>query len=81
VTRMIKTSAFLITVLIFASVSSSFAWVVCIDPGHQQYANSDLEPNGPGSSTMKAKVSSGTSGTIAGPEYVVVLDIGLKLRN
>ena len=79
--RDIKASAFFITVLIFASVSPSFAYVVCIDPGHQRHANSDLEPIGPGSSTMKAKVSSGTSGSIAGPEYVVVLDIGLKLRD
>ena len=80
-TRGIKTSAFLIIMLTFAMVSPGFAWVVCIDSGHQQHANSDLEPIGPGSSTMKAKVSSGTSGTIAGPEYVVVLDIGLKLRD
>jgi N-acetylmuramoyl-L-alanine amidase len=68
-------------VIILSFVNASFAYVVCIDPGHQQHANSDLEPIGPGSSTMKAKVSSGTSGAIAGPEYVVVLDIGLKLRD
>ena len=80
-TRRIKAGAFFITVLIFALVSPGFAYVVCIDPGHQEHANYGLEPNGPGSSTMKAKVSSGTSGAIAGPEYVVVLDIGLKLRD
>ncbi len=81
VARGIKASAFLIIMLTFAMVSPSFAFLVRIDPGHQQHANYDLEPNGPGSSTMKAKVSSGTSGSIAGPEYVVVLDIGLKLRD
>ncbi len=79
--RGIKASAFLIIMLTFAMVSPSFAFLVCIDPGHQEYANYGLEPIGPGSSTMKAKVSSGTSGAIAGPEYVVVLDIGLKLRD
>lgn len=76
-----KLGAFLLTVILLAFACPSLAYVVCIDPGHQQHANNDLEPIGPGSSTMKPKVSSGTSGTIAGPEYVVVLDIGLKLRD
>ncbi len=29
--------------------------MICIDAGHQARGNSSLEPNGPGSSTMKAK--------------------------
>ena len=33
--------------------------VICIDAGHQARGNSSLEPNGPGSSTMKAKVNRG----------------------
>ncbi len=55
-------------------------WVVCIDPGHQAQANSTPEPIGPGSTETKACVSSGTSGKTSGPEYQVVLDVGLRLR-
>lgn len=55
--------------------------VVVIDPGHQRYADTSLEPNGPGSSTMKARVTGGTHGTTTGvPEYVLTLKIGKKLR-
>jgi N-acetylmuramoyl-L-alanine amidase len=55
--------------------------VLVVDPGHQASANPDLEPIGPGSKTMKAKVSSGTSGVATGtPESKLVLTIGLKLR-
>jgi N-acetylmuramoyl-L-alanine amidase len=73
--------ALLMVVLASFQIGTCLARIVCIDPGHQEHANNDLEPIGPGSSTMKAKVSAGTSGAIAGPEYVVVLDIGLKLRD
>jgi N-acetylmuramoyl-L-alanine amidase len=55
--------------------------IVCIDPGHQLNADSTPEPIGPGSSTTKPCVSSGTSGSVAGPEHGVVLDVGLKLRD
>jgi N-acetylmuramoyl-L-alanine amidase len=55
--------------------------VVCIDPGHQLHADSSPDPIGPGSTTTKACVSSGTSGAVAGPEHAVVLDIGLRLRD
>ena len=55
--------------------------VICIDPGHQKKQNSSLEPVAPGSSTKKAKVSSGTAGVSSKTaEYVVTLAVGLKLK-
>lgn len=55
--------------------------VVVIDPGHQLRGDSTKEPNGPGSSTMKARVTSGTTGVATGvAEYILNLDIGLKLK-
>jgi N-acetylmuramoyl-L-alanine amidase len=58
------------------------AKVVVIDPGHQAHADLVLEPIGPGSSQRKEKVSSGTTSPTTGtPESVVVLAVGLKLRD
>lgn len=55
--------------------------VVVIDPGHQRSGDSTTEPNGPGSSVMKARVTSGTTGVSTGvAEYILNLDIGLKLK-
>ena len=55
--------------------------VVVIDPGHQLRGDSNKEPNGPGSTTMKARVTSGTTGVATGvTEYVLNLDISLKLK-
>lgn len=55
--------------------------VVVIDPGHQLRGDSNKEPNGPGSTTMKARVTSGTTGVATGvAEYVLNLDISLKLK-
>ena len=56
--------------------------VVVIDPGHQLRGDSTPEPNGPNSSTMKARVTSGTTGVSTRvPEYVMNLSISLKLRD
>ncbi len=58
--------------------------VVAIDPGHQgSWVNmSDTEPNGPGSSEMKAKASTGTQSPFSGKaEYELNLEISLLLRD
>lgn len=58
--------------------------VVCLDPGHQSYDidMSASEPNGPGSSEMKAKATSGTQGIYTGiPEFALNLDVSLMLRD
>ena len=55
--------------------------IVAIDAGHQAHGDSSKEPVGPGSSTMKAKVSGGTSGVATGlPEYKLNLQVALKLQ-
>ena len=55
--------------------------VVCIDAGHQARGNSSLEPNGPGSLTMKAKVTTGATGCVTGKtESQINLEVALKLQ-
>ncbi|MGN0505144.1 MAG: N-acetylmuramoyl-L-alanine amidase [Lachnospiraceae bacterium] len=63
-------------------VETAESHIIVIDAGHQRKGNYDKEPNGPGSDTMKAKVSSGTQGVSTGlAEYELNLQVALKLRD
>ena len=56
--------------------------IVCIDPGHQAEEMTDTEPNGPNSTEMKQKVTSGAYGEFSGKnEYEINLEVSLKLRD
>lgn len=64
-----------------ATTASSQHLVVVIDPGHQAKGDHSLEANGPGSKTMKDKVSDGTAGvSTRTPESELTLSVSLKLR-
>ena len=55
--------------------------VIVIDPGHQGQGDSRKEPVGPGSSVMKARVTSGTTGCVSGlDEYELNLQVSMLLR-
>ena len=55
--------------------------VVCIDAGHQARGNNEKEPNGPGSSVMKAKVTTGATGVSTGStESSINLKVAIKLQ-
>lgn len=69
---------------VFSSEAETDGHIIGIDPGHQSESvdMSALEPNGPGSSEMKAKCTSGTQGTYSGvPEYQLNLEVSLQLRD
>src|SRR4051794_18531998 len=64
-----------------AAVAAATPVTVVIDPGHDRYANTGLEPIGPGSRTLKIKDGGGTHGVITGQsEASVNLRIALRLR-
>lgn len=68
-------------VTIYKPESGGNGKLVVIDAGHQGKGNSGTEPNGPGSSVMKAKVSTGTSGCVSGwHEYQLNLVVSMKLK-
>lgn len=55
--------------------------VVVIDAGHQGRQDSGLEPIGPGSSTKRPKVESGTEGVVThAPESLVNLEVAKALQ-
>lgn len=69
---------------VFSSDAETGGHIIGIDPGHQSESvdMSAPEPNGPGSSEMKAKCTSGTQGTYSGvPEYQLNLEVSLQLKD
>lgn len=69
---------------VFSSEAETDGHIIGIDPGHQsEFVDmSAPEPNGPGSSEMKAKCTSGTQGTYSGvPEYQLNLEVSLQLKD
>jgi N-acetylmuramoyl-L-alanine amidase len=62
--------------------TKTFSATVVIDAGHQQKADSSLEPIGPGATEMKPKVSGGTSGVAThNSESSVNLEVAKRLRD
>jgi N-acetylmuramoyl-L-alanine amidase len=62
--------------------SSGKTFTVVVDAGHQAKPDTHLEPNGPGSSVRKAKVSAGVTGVATGAqESVESLAIALRVRD
>lgn len=69
---------------VFSSDAETDGHIIGIDPGHQSESvdMSAPEPNGLGSSEMKAKCTSGTQGTYSGvPEYQLNLEVSLQLKD
>lgn len=55
--------------------------LVVIDAGHQRKGNNEKEPDGPNSTTLKAKVTSGATGHFTKiPEYELNLIVAKKLQ-
>lgn len=55
--------------------------IVAIDAGHQVKGNSEKEPIGPGSTTMKPKVPAGAEGILTKtPEYKLTLEVAKRVK-
>ncbi len=66
---------------IYAFAKETDKKIIVIDPGHQGKGNNEKEPIAPNSSTLKAKVTTGTTGKFSKvPESELVLDISLLLK-
>lgn len=56
--------------------------IICIDPGHQEKGDKNLEQVAPGSSQKKPRVSQGATGVATKkPEYVLNLEASLILKD
>ncbi|MCR5542740.1 MAG: N-acetylmuramoyl-L-alanine amidase [Eubacterium sp.] len=56
--------------------------IIVIDPGHSSVVSGNMEPNGPGSSEMKAADSGGTRGVSSGlTEYELNMIIATQLKD
>lgn len=65
-----------------SALSTTNGYTVVIDAGHQQKANSSLEPIGPGAKQKKAKVTGGATGVrTRQPEYKLNLKVAKQLRD
>ncbi|MGP1404232.1 MAG: N-acetylmuramoyl-L-alanine amidase [Catonella sp.] len=63
------------------SAATNKKQVICIDAGHQTWANLEKEPIGPGAKATKFKVTGGTSGLwTKQTEYALALKVAKKLR-
>lgn len=68
------------TAAVVTPVNPYSDFIICIDPGHQEKANLDKEPIGPGASETKIKVTGGTTGvSTRKPEYKLNLEASLML--
>lgn len=56
--------------------------IICIDPGHQEKGDKNPEQVAPGSSQVKARVSSGATGVATKkPEYILNLEASIVLKH